>query len=56
MTKMVVGLTVTQHARLKAVLDRACEERPDNLPLQELWHACARADAVEEPEIPVTPA
>ncbi len=56
MTKMVIRLTVTQHVRLKAVLDRACDERPENLLLQELWHACAHADAVEEPEIPVTPA
>jgi hypothetical protein len=49
MKKMVIKLTPEQHLRLKAVLDRACDERPDLLPLQDLWHACARAETVDEP-------
>jgi hypothetical protein len=56
MEKMVIKLTLTQHLRLKAVLDRACDESPSNLLLQELWHACARAETVVEPEVAVTPA
>lgn len=46
MKTMVIKLTPEQHLRLKAVMDRACEERPDDLHLQELWHACARAETV----------
>ncbi len=56
MKTMVIKLTMTQHMRLKAVMDRALEERPNNLNLQDLWHACARAEAVETPEVATTPA
>ena len=56
MKKMVIKLTLTQHMRLKAVMDRALDERPENLNLQDLWHACARAETVEEPEVAATPA
>lgn len=38
-----ITLTDEQHLLLKAVLDRALEATPDRLPLQALWHACARA-------------
>lgn len=55
MKTMTIKLTPEQHLRLKAVLDRACEERPDNLALQELWHACARAESAEAPEVQSTP-
>jgi len=56
MKTMVIKLTMTQHMRLKAVMDRACEERPDNLNLQDLWHACAKAETVETPEVAATTA
>ncbi len=56
MKTMLIRLTMTQHMRLKAVMDRALEERPDNLNLQDLWHACAKAETVETPETPATPA
>jgi hypothetical protein len=51
MKTMVIKLTPDQHLRLKAVLDLACDARPNNLGLRDLWHACARAETVETPEI-----
>lgn len=49
MKTMVIRLTDEQYAYLKHVMDRACDERPDNLHLQDLWHACAKAEAVSDP-------